>query len=184
MDFRYCSRRAPKRFAGGTDEIAPGFVRPACLGELQTDRRLAERLDVEDLLWILRPARRHRHEVAPARLGPVAEHQADELLGEREVEFVAVGEVATRQDLGLGGHERMRFQQIARRIEAAAQHFEAQQVVVGGHLQGQLVRRPELQPVQLRQCELQDLGGAGVVPAVSHELGAQPQELEPEEAIR
>ena len=92
--------------------------------------------------------------------------------------------MAARQDVGLGGHERMRFQQIARRIEAAAQDLEAQQVIVGGHLNGQLVARPELQPVQLRQREVHDLGGAGVVAAVCDEIGAQQQEFHEEEAVR
>ena len=92
--------------------------------------------------------------------------------------------MATRQDVGLGGHERMRFQQIARRIEAAAQDLEAHQVIVGRHLNGQLVARPELQPVQLRQREVHDLGGAGVVAAVCDEMGSQQQEFHEEEAVR
>ena len=169
---------------GCTDQFVSGVVGSACLGELKSGRCLAERLDVQDLLWVLRPARRHRHEIGPACFGHIADHQAGELLGEREVEFVAVGKVAAGQDRRLGGHERMRRQQIADGVAVAAQHLEAQQIVVGRHLQGELVRRRELQAVQLRQCESQDLGGAGVVSAVSHEFGAQPQELEAQRAVR
>ena len=170
--------------AGGCHQFASRLVQPSCLGELQPDCSLAERLDVLEFLGILRPLRRLGHEVAPAGLRRIVQDQANELLGHGEVEFVAVGKGTTRQDFRLGGREGVRAQQLTRRVGAAAQHLEPQQVVVGGCLQGELVRGPELLAVERRDREAHDIRGAGVILHVSEKVGAQPQEFESQEAVR
>ena len=78
--------------------------------ELQARRCLAENLDSPDKRRIGRPIRRCRQKIAPARLGLIIRHRARELLGQREIPFVAVGEKAALQDGRFGCHQRMGLQ--------------------------------------------------------------------------
>ena len=85
-------------FPAGLDQFLPGLVRLAGPQKFQADGRLAEGLHFLKPLGIRGPARRLLQEVAPILVRRVVQDQADEFVGDGEVEFVRVGEVSALQD--------------------------------------------------------------------------------------
>ena len=151
---------------------------------MEADGCLAKGLHFLEPLRIGGPAGRQLQEVAPSLVRRVLQNQADEFVGDGEVELARIREISALQDGFAAGLERMRLEQISRGIAVAAQHLGAQQLVVGHRLEEGLPRRRQLELLQRRQGQAKVLRNLPQVLAVSDQGGAQLQELVGQEAVR